>query len=131
MLASATMLVCGLLIFRDHHNKNTTSIQPDETTEPSATIDTPTDHQTEDTPVLPVRVLIITALLVLYVVAMPTLGFLLSSGLFLLASISYLWKKPVWLAVLVSALSLAVIHVVFRMVFQVILPQGTLIEWLL
>ncbi|MFK7995969.1 MAG: tripartite tricarboxylate transporter TctB family protein, partial [Granulosicoccus sp.] len=77
---------------------------------------------------LPPRVVVLTVLLVLYVVAMPTLGFLLCSGLFLIASISYLWKKPVWQSVLVSVVSLLVIHIVFRIVFQVILPRGTLIE---
>ncbi len=78
--------------------------------------------------VLPLQVAVVTVLLVLYVISMPTLGFLLSSGLFLIASISYLWKKPVWMALLVALGSLFVIHVVFRQVFQVILPQGTLIN---
>lgn len=114
MLASATMLVCGLFIFRDNQKVGSTPVITEQ-----PTIDA--------SPTLPIRVVIISVLLALYVVAMPTLGFLLSSGLFLLTSISYLWKKPLWMALLVSAVSLAAIHVVFRLVFQVILPKGTLI----
>lgn len=67
-------------------------------------------------------------LLTLYVLAMPTLGFLIDSGLFLVASIGYLWKKPFWMTVVTSLLSLLVIHLLFRVVFQVILPVGTLMD---
>ena len=80
--------------------------------------------------VLPRRVIVITVVLTLYVVAMPTLGFLLSSGLFLFFSIAYLWRKSVWLSLLLSLSCLLVVHLLFREVFQVILPEGTLIRLL-
>ena len=108
MLASGTMLICALFIYKDTIRK--IEIQPD------------------TAPVLPTPVIAITVALILYVITMPTLGFLLASFLFLFASISYLWKKPVWIALLVSAFSLAIVHIIFRLVFQVILPYGTLLE---
>jgi len=129
MLASATMLICAIFIFSDHYKRGNSAI---DSVEPSERNETQTDDPGSDgASVLPVRVVVITAFLVLYIVAMPTLGFLLCSGLFLFASISYLWKKPRWQALLVSGVALVIIHVVFRQVFQVILPQGTLINWLL
>ncbi|MFK8080929.1 MAG: tripartite tricarboxylate transporter TctB family protein [Granulosicoccus sp.] len=132
MLASATMLICAIFILRNHYQQNDHSIATDESSDASVSADTEAEKPSLDSAsVLPRRVVIITLLLVFYVVAMPTLGFLLCSGLFLLASITYLWNKPLWQALLVSAVALVVIHVVFRQVFQVILPRGTLIEWLL
>ena len=117
MLASAIMLVCAVFIFRDIRRQRGERAQQ-----------VPADHTLDTSAVLPVRVVVVAVLLALYVMAMPTLGFLLGSGLFLIASIGYLWKKPLWVSVSVSLLSLAVIHVVFRLVFQVILPQGTLVN---
>lgn len=117
MLASAIMLVCAVFILRDircQRRKRAQHVSADHTLDTSA--------------VLPARVAVVTVLLALYILAMPTLGFLLDSGLFLIASIGYLWKKPLWVSVSVSLLALAVIHVVFRLVFQVILPQGTLVN---
>ena len=79
-----------------------------------------------DDDVLPTRVTLMTVLLVLYVMAMPSLGFLLDSGLFLLASFCYLWKRPCWVSLSVSLLSVLAIHLLFRVVFQVVLPRGVL-----
>lgn len=79
-------------------------------------------------PVLPKQVALVTLLLIVYVLAMPTLGFLLDSGLFLFACIAILWKKPLWQTLLVTLISLVAIHIIFRIVFQVILPQGTLLN---
>jgi len=109
MLAAALMLLSGLFILRSELQS------------------VPVKSETGDgQPIVPVRVAVVTLLLVLYVIAMPTLGFLLDSGLFLFACLAYLWKKPLWMALLVSLVSLVAIHLVFREVFQVILPQGTL-----
>ncbi len=145
MLASATMLVCGLLIFRDARRDSHDALghsqkynQPDKHSDvESRTNETHIDSSSSpkspldvDT-VLPTRVIAITALLALYVAAMPTLGFLLCSGLFLFISISYLWKKSLLISLCTSLVALLIIHIVFRRVFQVVLPEGTLIHWLL
>ncbi len=110
------MLVSGLCALR---GKTATSAA----TEPAA--GSSSDNNTV-MQVLPVRVVLMAGLLVLYVLAMPTLGFLLDSGLFLLASFCYLWKRPFWLSLVTSLLSLLVIHLLFRVVFQVILPTGVI-----
>ena len=76
--------------------------------------------------ILPLRLLVVVALIGLYVWAMPVLGFMVATGLFLLAMLLYLWRRGVWLSLAVTAGSLVVIHVIFRIVFRVILPSGTL-----
>lgn len=142
MLASATMLVCSLFILKDclrNRNKAVSLAQQDPSVQTATSVPDPTLKS--DTPsntvnaasehgVLPKRVVILSILMVTYVAAMPTLGFLIDSGLFLFVSISYLWNRSAWMALLVSLLALIIIHIVFRLAFQVILPQGTLIELL-
>lgn len=66
----------------------------------------------------------------LYVVAMPLLGFVISSGLFLFATFAYLWRKNLLISLILTAGSLAAIHVIFRIVFQVVLPGGSLVRGL-
>lgn len=60
-----------------------------------------------------------------YVAVIPYLGFVASSALFLFAVISYLWRKGVVASLTISALSITLIYVVFRLGFQVVLPSGT------
>jgi hypothetical protein len=76
--------------------------------------------------ILPTDILVFVGLLVAYTLALDALGFLLSSFLFLLASILHLYRGNVLLVLLVSAGSLAAIYVLFRIVFTVTLPQGWL-----
>ncbi len=78
--------------------------------------------------ILPWRVLLMVALISAYLYAMPRLGFLLSSGVFLFASLSLLWRRGVVKIGAVTVLSLVVINIVFRTLFQVVLPQGS---WLM
>ncbi len=74
----------------------------------------------------PLRVVLFTLLLSVYVAAIPSAGFLLSSGVLLFVAVWWLWQKgPVW-ALVISLVSIGVIHVLFRMVFQVVLPIGSL-----
>jgi putative tricarboxylic transport membrane protein len=81
--------------------------------------------------VTPLRHVAMLALILVYLVAMPWLGFVVSSGLFLFASFAYLWRKSLWVSLLLSAASLGAIYVIFRVLFQVVLPQGTLLRGLL
>lgn len=121
MLAAGIMLVCALCSLRDHRH-TARALQPDNEPLPSGLPD--------DDSVLPLRVLLVMGLLSLYVLAMPWLGFLLDSGVFLMISLHLLWRKPLWQTVSVSLLSLLIIHVLFRQVFQVILPDGVLLDLL-
>lgn len=115
MLAATIMLISALFAFRGK--------------KPGA-VDAGDNDTTAagNMPVLPARVALMATMLILYILAMPLLGFLLDSGLFLLASFCYLWKKPLWMSLITTALSLIVIHLLFRVVFQVILPAGTLLD---
>ncbi|ASJ72668.1 tripartite tricarboxylate transporter TctB family protein [Granulosicoccus antarcticus] len=115
MLAAATMLASGIAILRNARHQS-------QAQEPAS------ENATESAPYrpLPIRVVVVALLLILYVLAMPTLGFLLDSWLFLFACITYLWNRSIWFALLISVVSLLAIHVIFRILFQVILPQGTL-----
>jgi putative tricarboxylic transport membrane protein len=76
--------------------------------------------------VMPLRLVVVTALVAAYVAVMPELGFMAASGLFLFVMLLYLWRRGFWLALAVTAASLVVIQIVFRMVFQVVLPVGRL-----
>jgi hypothetical protein len=76
--------------------------------------------------VMPLPLVVVTGLILAYVAIMPALGFMAASGLFLLAMLLYLWRQGIWLSLAVVAASLLAIQVVFRMVFQVVLPTGWL-----
>ena len=63
---------------------------------------------------------------VAYVVAMPRLGFVISSAVFLFAAFWFLWRRGPLISLLLAASSLGGVYLVFRKVFQVVLPQGSL-----
>jgi len=116
MLASATMIVSAVCILLQSVRQ-----EPDKTSgknAPSGVIQA----------ILPARVLILVLFILGYVVAMPALGFLLASGLFLLVSFSYLWRKSFIISLLVTLVSLVSVYLVFRQIFQVVLPKGTLLQ---
>lgn len=74
----------------------------------------------------PLRVVLFTALVAGYVAAIPSVGFLPASGGLLFVSIWALWRKgPVW-SLAISLLSIGVIYLLFRVVFSVVLPTGSL-----
>ena len=54
------------------------------------------------------------------------LGFILSSFVFLVAAMFALGSRRIWHTVLISAVSLAVIYVIFQTAFSVVLPEGVL-----
>ena len=77
--------------------------------------------------ILPRRLVVILAMVAIYLYAMPWLGFVLASGLFLFACIAYLWRKGLAISLALATVSLAAIYFLFRVVFEVVLPQGTVI----
>lgn len=86
----------------------------------------------DDTAILPFTVVVFTAFIVIYAVLIEPLGFLPASLLFLFAGTKFLYKGG-WIATAaISILSLAAIYVLFRIVFQVVLPEGIVPEgeWL-
>ena len=113
MLASATMLLSSLVILRDVLSK------------PAAPEAGPARFQRE---ILPVRLIVVVGLILAYVIAMPLLGFVVSSAGFLFLSVWYLWRKGPLVSAVLTLASLAAIYIIFRQVFQVVLPQGSLIQ---
>lgn len=80
---------------------------------------------------LPVRHLVVIAMLLAYVLTMPFMGFVVGSGAFLFAVIQYLWRKNPLFTLAIATLTLSLIYLVFRTMFQVVLPQGSLFPGLL
>lgn len=74
----------------------------------------------------PLRVVLFTVLVAVYVAIIPSVGFLFASGGLLFISIWVLWRKgPLW-SLAISLLSIGVIYLLFRVVFSVVLPVGSL-----
>lgn len=76
---------------------------------------------------LPLRHCVVLALMLLYLAVLPLIGFIPASGLFLFATFQFLWRRNVLLTIVLAAASLAAIWIVFRVAFQVVLPQGSLV----
>ncbi len=121
MLASATMLFSAVcILFKNIAQPYNNSADE---TEFAA-------HSTQGffRSILPLRQLIVIALITGYVIAMPLFGFLLSSAAFLFLSFSYLWKKSIPVTLSITLASVALVYLVFRKLFVVVLPKGTLIQ---
>ena len=80
------------------------------------------------TPILPKVVVVFVGLMIGYAVLLSPLGFLPSSFLFLLFGMRLLYRRG-WLAAFgLSLASLIVVYFIFRLVFQVVLPEGIVPE---
>jgi len=78
--------------------------------------------------ILPLQLVVVVALITGYVIAMPLFGFLLSSAAFLFLSFGYLWRKSIVVTVLITLASVVSVYLIFRKLFVVVLPKGTLIQ---
>ncbi len=74
----------------------------------------------------PARVLTFAGILVLYAAAMPWVGFMAASGGFLFVSIAFLWRRHLLWSAAIALISILAVYVIFRLVFQVVLPSGSL-----
>lgn len=115
MLAAGTMLVSSLFILRDAFTSANPSAQG------AGFFKT----------ILQPRLVIVMALVGLYIAVMPWLGFIVASGLFLFVCFQYLWRRSILISLVLTLFSLGCIHVIFRVVFQVVLPKGTLLAGLI
>lgn len=75
----------------------------------------------------PVRLILFTALIVVYMLALEVTGFLVSSYVFLLFSMQVLGSKRFIFNLLISGVVLICIFIVFRTAFSVVLPAGSLL----
>lgn len=78
--------------------------------------------------ILPIRVAVIAAFLILYAIALKPIGFLPTSAVFLIASIKYLGRRSWMFSIGIGLFSLFAIYLVFRIVFTVLMPAGIVPE---
>jgi putative tricarboxylic transport membrane protein len=76
--------------------------------------------------VTPRGVVVFAAMVVVYALTLDIAGFHAATFLFLTASIRLFHGRGLVLAILVALAALGAIHVVFQLVFAVVLPQGGL-----
>lgn len=77
---------------------------------------------------LPPAVVVFSLFILAYSITLKSLGFLLASFLFLLVSIWYLERGRLGRTLLLAIVSIVGVYVVFRLVFQVVLPEGIIPE---
>jgi hypothetical protein len=111
MVASAVMVISGLVILLQSFNKS-----GDQTAHATGALRY----------LVPLPLVGFSAIVAAYAWLIPLLGFIVASGLFLFVSIWILWRRGPLVTLLIAGLSVAAIHVLFRIVFQVVLPTGTL-----
>lgn len=78
--------------------------------------------------IVPPAVGVFFGLVCVFAVLFDSAGFLIASFVFLFASILYLHRRGALTALWLALAALAAIYVVFRLVFQVILPEGVVPE---
>jgi len=78
--------------------------------------------------ILPMTVIVLALMLVAYGVLLRPLGFLPTSALFLIGAVKFLSHRSWLFTLTVSLGSLALIWVVFRIVFTVLMPAGIMPE---
>ncbi|SKA71513.1 Tripartite tricarboxylate transporter TctB family protein [Thiothrix eikelboomii] len=80
------------------------------------------------TQILPFTIAVMCGLIILFAVVLQQLGFVLTGLAFLWVSIWFLQKRSPLSAALIALLCVFVIYVLFRLIFQVILPEGIIPE---
>lgn len=111
MLASAVMIASGLAILRDAWRRRGGGGP-----RPLAVL----------AYVAPARLVAFLALVALYAAAIPQAGFVVASAAFVFVSVALLWRRGIVWAAVIAAVSVAALWLVFRVVFQVVLPTGSL-----
>jgi putative tricarboxylic transport membrane protein len=78
--------------------------------------------------VLPPLVAIMMAFILVYAVVLETVGFIPTTLGFLVLSIHVLHRRSLVFTLVISILALVVVYIIFRLVFQIILPEGIVPE---
>jgi len=87
-----------------------------------------TQMRSFSTSIAPSIVVIFAGFVVGYAALFDAIGFLPASFLFLFAAMHFLNRAPVGFNALIALLSLIVIYALFRLIFQVVLPEGIVPE---
>ncbi|MCF3640177.1 tripartite tricarboxylate transporter TctB family protein [Rhizobium sp. TRM95111] len=78
--------------------------------------------------ILPSAVVVFSLFIFAYSVLLESLGFVLASFLFLMVSTWFLEGGRLKRALLLSLVSIVCVYIVFRVIFQVVLPEGVIPE---
>lgn len=78
--------------------------------------------------ILPRSVSIMLFCVMLFALIIEGAGFLVASFAFLFISLNLFYQRGWWLSAVISAVTLAVVYFIFRVVFLVVLPEGTWFE---
>lgn len=78
--------------------------------------------------IVPGTVAIFCGLILIFAIVLDAVGFILTAFSFLLVSIWFLYKRGFIPALLLALLSIVMIYVLFRLIFQVVLPEGVVPE---
>lgn len=111
MAASAVMIFGSILIVIDNIRRNKAGAEVDRSVR-----------------VISKMVVLFLALIVAYALLLEPLGFLIASLLFLVAGMTLLYNGGFKKSLVIAVLVLALIYIVFRLVFQVVLPTGIIPE---
>ncbi|MCF8516910.1 MAG: tripartite tricarboxylate transporter TctB family protein [Rhodobacteraceae bacterium] len=116
LVTTATMVVCAVLILRDTLRKSATT------------------SEKLERDILPLPVIVTIAAIASYALLLKPLGFLPTSFLFLTGMIAYLGRYSLLRSALLAVLIVAIIYLIFRIVFTVlmppgIVPEGEIIAW--
>lgn len=76
----------------------------------------------------PPVVAIVMAVILVYAVILESVGFILSSFAFLFILIQFLYRRSFLTTLSISVLALVLVYIVFRLIFQVVLPEGVVPE---
>lgn len=110
MVTTAIMVICGLLILRETLGKSAAT------------------GETVSRDILPMPVIVTIVAIAAYALALKPLGFLPTSFLFLTGLIGYLAGGNFLRAAIQSLLIVALIYLLFRIVFTVLMPPGIVPE---
>lgn len=78
--------------------------------------------------ILPPMTIVLTGLIIVFAILLQPLGFLPSAFLFLAAAIKILSRRGAVFSLGMALLCLAIIYIVFRLVFSVLMPEGVVPE---
>lgn len=78
--------------------------------------------------VIPNIVIVFAGLILLYGIALESIGFVLTSLAFLFAGMLLLYRRGPGPALFWAVVSVIIVYVIFRLVFQVVLPEGIIPE---
>jgi putative tricarboxylic transport membrane protein len=78
--------------------------------------------------VLPPLVMIMMGMILIYAVVLESLGFIPTTFVFLVLTIHVLHRRSLLFTIGISVFALLLVYIVFRLVFQIILPEGIVPE---